>query len=71
MVALLVAVTVLVVISGAETIHIFRIRRMSALVFGPERRATLLAVIAPPLRVAAVTALAWGLVTLSGESTDA
>lgn len=67
MVALLTAITVLTVVSGAEMIHLFRIRRLAALVFGPGRRPTLLAVIAPALRVAAATALAWGLVTLYQE----
>ena len=67
MVALLVAITVLVVVSGAETIHIFRIRRLAALIFGPGRRPGVLAVVAPALRIMAVTALAWGLVTLYQE----
>ena len=64
MVAELAALIVLVVASGAELWHTRRLRRVAPLAFGPARRPRLWALMAPVLRVAAVTALAWGMTTL-------
>lgn len=67
MVALIAALVALLVSVAAEWLHWQRIRRLGALVFGPARRTGLLAAIAPALRVAAITALAWGLPVLFME----
>jgi Ca-activated chloride channel homolog len=48
----------------AEILHARRIRRLDRLAFGPSRRPAAWAMFAPILRVAALVALAWGLVTL-------
>jgi Ca-activated chloride channel family protein len=56
------AMAILVVV--AELIHARRIRRLARLAFGPDRRPAPWARFAPLLRVAALTALCWGLVTL-------
>jgi Ca-activated chloride channel family protein len=47
-----------------EILHARRIRRLDRLAFGPSRRPAPWAMFAPMLRVAALVALAWGLVTL-------
>jgi Ca-activated chloride channel homolog len=49
---------------AAEFLHARRIRRLARLAFGPDRRPAPWARFAPMLRVAAFTALAWGLLTL-------
>lgn len=64
MVAVLITLGVAIVMICGEAMHARRVRKMAALAFGPSRRAALWTVLAPPLRVAAATALAWGLVTL-------
>ncbi len=60
----LVACGAAVLASGAEWLHRDRIRRIHNLVFGVGRRGSLLAWLAPSLRVLACTAIAWGLVSL-------
>ena len=45
-------------------LHGQRIRRIAALAFGPDRRPAVWASSAPLLRVASLTALSWGLLTL-------
>jgi len=62
--ALLAALFALVFASGAEALHARRVRRLAALAFGPSRRPAAWARLAPYLRVAALSALAWALVTL-------
>lgn len=49
---------------GAELIHARRVRRMAQLIFGPGERPRAWARFAPVARVAALSALAWGLTTL-------
>jgi len=48
----------------AEWLHWRRTRRLAGLAFGPSRSPSLLGRLSPLLRVAAQTALAWGLATL-------
>ncbi len=48
----------------AELLHARRCRRLARLAFGPDHRPAPWARLAPVLRVLAMTALAWGLVTL-------
>ncbi len=48
----------------AEWLHTRRVRRLALLAFGPGRKPAAWARAAPALRVLALTALAWGLVTL-------
>ena len=48
----------------AEGWHARRTRRVARLAFGPLGQARLWTRLAPPLRVLALTAMAWGLVTL-------
>src|ERR1700674_4911903 len=49
---------------AAEHLHAQRCRRVAALAFGPTRRPMLWARLAPLLRIAALGALCWGLMTL-------
>jgi Ca-activated chloride channel family protein len=64
MVAALAACAVVFLAASAETLHARRCRKVAALVFGPGRRPAPWVYLAPPLRVAALAALTWGLVTL-------
>jgi Ca-activated chloride channel family protein len=58
------ACVVLVAVFAAETWHARRTRRIARLAFGPRGRPAEWARLAPVARTAALTALAWGLVTL-------
>lgn len=64
MVAELAAMGAAILCVVAEMLHGLRVRRIASLAFGPTRRPTWWAMAAPLLRVAAVAALAWGMVTL-------
>ncbi len=64
MVAELVLFAVVVLAVAAEHLHARRCRRVAALAFGPGRKPALWARFAPALRVSALGALSWGLVTL-------
>lgn len=64
MVAQLIALAAAILMVGAELLHRRRVRRMAALTFGPTRRPALWTRLAPLLRVASASALAWGLTTL-------
>ena len=64
MVAELVALTVAILTAFAETIHITRCRRIAALAYGPSRRPMPWVAAVPFLRIASLTAIAWGLTTL-------
>ncbi len=60
----LAAAAVAILATAAETIHAGRCRRLARLAFGPDRRPAPWARVAPALRIAALGALSWGLVTL-------
>jgi Ca-activated chloride channel homolog len=60
----LAAAAVAILTIGAESLHRQRSRRLARLAFGPTMRAAYWAYFAPSLRVMALTALCWGLVTL-------
>jgi Ca-activated chloride channel homolog len=60
----LAAATVAILAIGAESLHTQRCLRMARLAFGPKQRPSPWAWFAPALRVIALTALCWGLVTL-------
>jgi Ca-activated chloride channel family protein len=64
MVALLVAISVLLLAAAAELLHAFRVRRVAALAYGPSQRPRNWARFAPALRAVSLAALAWGLTTL-------
>jgi Ca-activated chloride channel family protein len=64
MVAALVALAATILTLTAEVLHARRVRRLAALAFGPRQRPAPWTWAAPPLRVAAAAALAWGLTTL-------
>lgn len=64
MVAVLVACGAAVVTAAAELLHARRCRSLARLAFGPSQRPAAWVFLAPVLRVGAVSALAWGLVTL-------
>lgn len=64
MVAVVVAIIVFVLTAAAEALHLLRVRRVSQLAFGPQQRPAAWARLAPHLRVVALSAVAWGLVTL-------
>jgi Ca-activated chloride channel family protein len=55
---------VAILAAAAESLHARRCRRLARLAFGPDRRPAAWAMAAPALRVAALAALCWGLVTL-------
>lgn len=64
MVALWAALAVVILATAAEWLHSRRVQGIAALAFGPSRQPELWARAAPALRVAALTACAWGLTTL-------
>ena len=53
------------VLALAEWRHARRVRHLAPLAFGPRGRAARWTTLAPPLRVAAGTALAWALTSLA------
>lgn len=61
---MLLALATLVLGTGAEWIHLGRVRSVAALAFGPGKRASLFAMAAPFLRVLALAMLVWGVTTL-------
>jgi Ca-activated chloride channel family protein len=61
---LLLALASLVLATGAEWIHLGRIRSVSALAFGPGRKAGLAGRVAPLIRILGLAALIWGVTTL-------
>ena len=65
MVAELAALGIAILASLAELIHGFRIRRIGQLAFGPTGRPSWWARTAPLLRVMAIAAITWGMVTLT------
>lgn len=66
MVSLLSAVLAMVLLALAEWLHAHRVRRVSYLAFGPGGSPRAWTAFAPALRLAAVGAIVWGLVTLLG-----
>jgi Ca-activated chloride channel family protein len=60
----LAAAAVVILAMAAETLHAARCRRLARLAFGPRRRPAPWARFAPALRVAALAALGWGLISL-------
>jgi Ca-activated chloride channel family protein len=58
------AAAVAILAAAAESLHARRCHRLARLAFGPNRRPALWARCAPAVRVGAMAALAWGLVTL-------
>ncbi|MCA9213923.1 MAG: VWA domain-containing protein [Planctomycetales bacterium] len=65
MVAELIAFTVAVLAAIAECIHLVRCRRIAALAYGPGQRPAPWVATVPFLRIAALTAISWGLATLT------
>jgi len=61
---LLLALAALVLATGAEWMHLGRVRSVAALAFGPDKKAALAGKIAPFIRVFALAALVWGVATL-------
>ena len=59
-----VTVGVLILATGAESVHLIRTRRLSALAFGPWKHPAFWAHLAPPMRVLSYGLLSWGLITL-------
>ncbi len=55
---------VLILATGAETIHLFRTRRLASLAFGPQKKPAFWAHAAAPMRILAYGLLCWGLITL-------
>lgn len=64
MVAELAAMAAIILSSTAEALHLRRVRCVAGLAFGPTQRPRRWAQLAPWLRVIALGALVWGLVTL-------
>ncbi|MES2659346.1 MAG: VWA domain-containing protein [Verrucomicrobiota bacterium] len=61
---LLLAIAALVLATGAEWLHLGRVRSVAALAFGPGKKAALAGKAAPFIRIAGLAALIWGLATL-------
>ncbi|MBK1881972.1 VWA domain-containing protein [Luteolibacter pohnpeiensis] len=61
---ILLALAALILATGAEWLHTGRIRRVGPLAFGPGKKPGLPGKLAPFLRVAALTAMVWGLAML-------
>src|SRR6185312_4303114 len=64
MVAELAALSALIVVALAETLHARRVARLARLAFGPTGRPSPWVRAVPALRVVSVAAVTWGLVTL-------
>jgi Ca-activated chloride channel family protein len=64
MVEMLVTATVVISAMGAEALHASRVHRVSALAFGVKARPAAWALSAPAMRVVALGAVTWGLMTL-------
>jgi Ca-activated chloride channel family protein len=64
MVAELAALAVAIFAVGAELLHARRCAHVAALAYGPAKRPAIWAQAAPVLRVAALAAMTWGMVTL-------
>ncbi len=64
MVAVLAACAIVLLATAAEVLHARRCRTVAALAFGPGRRPAPWVYLGPPLRIAALAGLAWGLTTL-------
>ncbi len=61
---LLLAIAALVLATGAEWLHLGRVRSVAALAFGPGKKAALAGKAAPFIRITGLAALIWGLATL-------
>jgi Ca-activated chloride channel family protein len=61
---LLLALAALVLATGAEWMHLGRVRSVAALAFGPGKKASLAGQLAPLIRIAALGMLVWGVATL-------
>ena len=61
---LLLAIAALVLATGAEWLHLGRVRSVAALAFGPGKKAAFAGKAAPFIRIAGLAALIWGLATL-------
>lgn len=57
-------VAVLILVTGAEALHLMRTRRLAPLAFGPKSRPAFWAHTAAPLRILSVGLLCWGLISL-------
>ncbi len=64
MVVEMITLGVLAIALAAEGLHFLRVRRVAQLAFGPHGRPRAWSYAAPPLRVAALTALCWGFLSL-------
>lgn len=62
--SILTAIAVLILATGAEILHAFRVKKTQHLAFGPDGKFSSLAYLAPILRVLSLTGLSWSLVTL-------
>jgi len=60
----LLALAALILATGAEWLHLGRIRSVAALAFGPDKKPSPLGIAAPLLRIIALPCLVWGLATL-------
>lgn len=61
---LLLAIAALVLATGAEWLHLGRVRSVSALAFGPYGKAGIAGRLSPLVRICGLTCLVWGLATL-------
>lgn len=61
---LLLALSALVLATGAEWLHLGRVRSVAALAFGPGRKASAAGRVAPLVRITAIAGLMWSLSTL-------
>ncbi len=61
---LLATIVAVLLVAGAETIHMLRVSRVAGLAFGPRQTPSAWARLAPGIRVVAIGLLCWGLCTL-------
>src|SRR5690606_29625432 len=61
---LLLALAALVLATGAEWLHLGRVRSVAALAFGPGKKPSWFGRLSPLVRIAALALLVWGLATL-------
>jgi Ca-activated chloride channel homolog len=61
---LLLAIAAIVLASGAEWLHLGRVRSVAALAFGPGKKPSIVGQAAPLIRIVGLAALVWGLATL-------
>jgi Ca-activated chloride channel family protein len=64
MVAEFVTAAIVIIVIGAEAIHLLRVNKLAPLAFGPKARPAIWAMLTPVYRVLAIGLICWGLISL-------